>query len=87
MIDQSELIIAHVFCTNHRGDLQGQCGCFYCKQTFSASEIDRWIDDGKTALCPKCGIDSVLPASKTRTDPEFLEVMNEHWFATEVDRA
>ena len=40
------------------------CGCFYCKSIYPASEVNEWCDnDGrgdKTALCPKCGIDSVL---------------------------
>lgn len=37
-----------------------RCGCFYCLAIFQGNEIAQWIDDGKTALCPKCGIDSVL---------------------------
>jgi ssDNA-binding Zn-finger/Zn-ribbon topoisomerase 1 len=80
MIDQGELIAAHIFCDNHRGDLQGQCGCFYCQQTFPASEITEWIDGEQSALCPKCGIDSVLPSTKTRIDAEFLEAMYDKWF-------
>ncbi len=37
-----------------------KCGCFYCLSTFPGAEIREWIDEGTTALCPKCGIDSVL---------------------------
>lgn len=36
------------------------CACFYCFQTFSVSEITTWIDDNKTAVCPHCGMDSVI---------------------------
>lgn len=36
------------------------CGCFYCLATFPGGEIHTWVDDGQTALCPRCGIDSVL---------------------------
>jgi hypothetical protein len=37
------------------------CGCFYCRATFPGGAVQAWVDDGKTALCPRCGIDSVLP--------------------------
>lgn len=36
-------------------------GCYYCKSIYSAVQISEYVDDGLTALCPKCGIDSVLP--------------------------
>ena len=45
------------------------CGCFHCLSIFPPNEIEEWIEEredcprgpGKTAVCPKCGIDSVLP--------------------------
>src|SRR2546429_438449 len=50
------------------------CGCFYCRNTFAPTEIREWVDDqnvgegrtGRTALCPKCGIDSVLGNAAAR---------------------
>lgn len=36
-------------------------GCFYCCKTYAPSEIIEWVDSQKTAICPKCGIDSVVP--------------------------
>lgn len=36
------------------------CGCFHCLATFKADEIRDWVDDDQTALCPRCGVDSVL---------------------------
>lgn len=70
-------------------------GCYYCKRTSLVSEVKEWIDRGNTALCPKCGIDSVLPdmgmsldlgngkmeAFRT-TDSAILEAMCKHWFST-----
>lgn len=66
-----------------------RCGCFYCKGKFAPSEITRWQNElptspkgaGKTALCPKCGIDAVLPESADHeiTD-ELLEAMHVKWF-------
>ena len=38
-----------------------ECGCFCCLQTFPATEVIDWIDDGDTPLCPHCGIAAVLP--------------------------
>ncbi|KAB0489149.1 cytoplasmic protein, partial [Pseudomonas vancouverensis] len=39
------------------------------------------VDGGNTALCPKCGIDSVIgSASNAPVNPEFLLKMYEHWF-------
>jgi hypothetical protein len=37
-----------------------ECGCC-CLQTFAASEVIDWVDDGDTPLCPCCGIAAVLP--------------------------
>jgi hypothetical protein len=38
-----------------------ECGCFHCLSCFQSEEIQTWIDDGSTALCPVCGVDAVLP--------------------------
>jgi len=42
------------------------CRCFHCLHAFSAEQINRWTDQGSTALCPHCGIDAVL---SSRADP------------------
>ena len=40
------------------------CGCYYCCSIFPSSEVsdDDWVPDfpGKTVICPKCSIDSVI---------------------------
>ncbi len=65
------------------------CGCFYCLEIFPQSEIVEWIEEpedcprgpGKTALCPKCDIDSVLPESEHyKITNELLTKMNREWF-------
>jgi len=74
---------AHSHCTNHRAEVMSSstCGCFYCARTFQSSEIVEWVDDGKTALCPKCGIDSVIgSASGFPLTQSFLNEMNRYWF-------
>ena len=56
-------------------------GCYYCKSIFRADEIKETIDDGKTALCPKCGIDSVLfDSSNFKINSETLLALNKYWF-------
>jgi hypothetical protein len=68
------------------------CGCFYCLEIFDPDEIMDWIeegpgkttditDNGQTALCPKCGIDSVIgSASGYPITSEFLQRMKDYWF-------
>jgi hypothetical protein len=83
-MDQFDPIVAaHKHCSNHREELLSSdlCGCFYCLEIYSPREILVWIDDGKCALCPKCGIDSVIgSASNYPITQEFLKSMNQHWF-------
>jgi hypothetical protein len=79
---------AHQHSNRHRENLLRStlCGCFYCCETFSPQAIHEWIDTdesgvGQTALCPKCGIDSVLgDASGFPIERSFLERMNARWF-------
>jgi len=81
-------IAAHKHSSNHRQEIlrSEMCGCFYCLDIFNASEINEWTDDkdevGQTALCPKCGIDSVIGSSSGYPiTQEFLQEMKLHWFS------
>ncbi|MBR6800918.1 MAG: cytoplasmic protein [Eubacteriaceae bacterium] len=68
---------------NHKKMLRNmqKCGCFYCLKIFSSQMITRWIDNGNTALCPFCGIDSVIgESSGVPITKEFLRKMSEEWF-------
>ncbi len=80
---------AHAYSGNHKPELEKDdiCGCFFCKRIFRPSEIEDWIisdgpgDERGTAVCPYCGVDSVIGRSSgypvTR---EFLTAMNKIWF-------
>jgi hypothetical protein len=76
---------AHKHSSNHRDEIERSavCGCFYCQQTFAAAEIENWWDDGSTAECPNCGIDSVIGSASGYpvADPPFLEAMHQRWFS------
>ena len=37
-----------------------KCGCFHCQKIFNTDEISDWVNNDETAMCPYCGIDSVL---------------------------
>jgi hypothetical protein len=70
-------------CTGNRHELGSSkiCGCFYCLAIYSPWEIDEWADDNQTAICPKCGIDSVIGESKDyKLDAELLREMNKAYF-------
>jgi hypothetical protein len=79
---------AHKHCTNHRTEVleSALCGCFYCLKIFEPAKITDWVDtaeheEGTTALCPYCGIDSVIgDKSGIALTPDFLREMNREWF-------
>jgi hypothetical protein len=79
---------AHRHSSGHRAELLASenCGCFYCERIYQPSEIVAWTDtnesgEGQTAICPRCGIDSVIgDRSGFPVTPEFLAKMHEHWF-------
>jgi hypothetical protein len=62
-----------------------KCGCFYCLRMFPPSEIENWCDGGETALCPHCGVDSIIAsASGFELTPQLLEMMHRHAFGEDA---
>jgi hypothetical protein len=60
-------------------------GCFHCISIFPVADVklsEMMVEkDGcKTAICPICGIDSVLGDSTVEITAELLEKMNEYYF-------
>jgi len=75
---------AHGHCRNNRDELScsALCGCFYCLAIYSPTEITEWTDEDQTAICARCGIDSVIgTTSGYPVTTEFLQRMHDHWFA------
>lgn len=74
---------AHYYSSYHRKQLRQDtfCGCFSCLTIFNPIEIEEWTDKEQTAICPYCGIDSIIGKSSgypiTR---KFLKKMEEIWF-------
>ena len=81
---KSDIKIAHKYSSNHKASLlkDTKCGCFFCLKIFSPTEIEEWIDDIEgTAICPYCGIDSIIgESSRYPITTEFLSEMNKYWF-------
>ena len=78
-----DLIYAHQLCNSNQEKLKNAqvCGCFYCLRIFDPKEIVWEDEEDHTAMCPYCGIDSVLPESATLPITKaFLKRMQEFWF-------
>ena len=57
---------------------ENECGCYFCIRSFPSSAVVEFADrNADTALCPNCGIDSVLPGV---TDKAILSTAHERWF-------
>ena len=82
---------AHQHSSHHREEVlrSDLCGCFYCRKSFPPTAIGEWTEEvggmGQTALCPRCGIDSVigsasgLPVRKL----DFLREMRRRFFGSQ----
>ena len=90
----ADLLAAHRHSSGHRAEIEASqvCGCFNCIQLFAPAEIVAWTGwadgsleeletaNGTTALCPRCGSESVIgDKSGYRIDTPFLSRMNEAW--------
>ncbi len=81
-------IAAHKRSSIHRQSLLESelCGCFHCCEIYSPEIIGEWVDKddtglGQTAMCPKCGIDSVIAVCGDRAEStDLLKRMQRHWF-------
>jgi hypothetical protein len=74
---------AHKLSMHNRQAVQSSqlCGCFYCLKTFPPTDVVEWVDEEDTALCPKCGIDSVIgSAPDIEITQDFLKSMKKRWF-------
>jgi len=74
---------AHQASSNHREAIlaSDQCGCYYCLRIFPPGEIEEWVEGDNTALCPYCGIDTVIgDASGIPITEDFLSQMRERYF-------
>lgn len=58
-----------------------QCGCYACAAIFPSTDVTEYTDEGQTAICPKCGTDSIVgDASGFEITKPFLRKMRRKWF-------
>ena len=53
-----------------------ECSCYHCCRTFSASEIEDYVTEKsgrKTACCPKCWVDALLPGVVSIEELEYAK--------------
>lgn len=82
---KEDLKRAHTLSYANRSRLAhaGACGCFYCLKVFTPDQIIDWSLDtpDETAICPYCGIDSVIGDNEGyRLTDDFLKAMYAEWF-------
>ena len=88
-VPQSFMVLEalHRQSSGHRRELEQatRCGCFYCQRVFHPSEIQIWCDSETTALCPHCGIDSVVPETiNQQLTADLMREMHTYWFERSV---
>lgn len=77
----------HCYCSENERILRAhiECVCIYCGKKMEYSDILFWIKDrkGKTAVCPECGIDCVVPIAIDgvyKLNDEMVKEMNKLYF-------
>lgn len=82
----ADIVAAHAHSAGQAVELRGgeTCGCFHCLAVFAPSEIVEWVDEETTALCPRCGVDSVIGdrSGFPVADVGFLSMMKGYWFGS-----
>ncbi len=88
---EEALVDAHQHCSIHDDEIAASslCDCFYCLAICPLAEVTELLGDrihgvaGRTALCPKCAIDSVIGSASAHPINEvFLGAMRRRWFET-----
>ena len=80
---ESQMERLHTYSTHNRELIEAsdRCYCFYCKSVMDSRDVKDYIDNGQTALCPKCDIDSIIPDGiEEDVNEEIIDEMNQYWF-------
>ncbi len=73
-----EITDAATMAFKNKTKLPKECSCYHCLKSFKLEEIKEWTDQGKTALCPSCLIDSVIP----KQESDLLAKIHNYWFGS-----
>lgn len=78
---KAEFDKAHSHSFNNQSEINASalCGCFNCLARYPPCEVQKWVVEQKgekTAICPACGIDTVIGSdSGFELDADFLRMM------------
>ncbi len=81
-IDGDTLARAHRMSYRNRPMLEGtgRAACFGCLAEVQTARVTEYVDAGQTALCPHCGLDTLLPMSESDSlDSSLLTALNERY--------
>ncbi|MFO7569244.1 MAG: hypothetical protein R6W75_05555 [Smithellaceae bacterium] len=82
--DRALLEKAGICAGNHRAIITESefCACFHCENKFPPKDIETWVVEENTAMCPKCGIDAVIGSDSGLPieDSVFLKEANVFFF-------
>ena len=84
-IDALKAVYSHSIRNEESIRKSNLCGCFHCISIFpvadvKSSEMMVEKDGFKTAICPICGIDSVIGDASVEITAEILEALNGLYF-------
>jgi hypothetical protein len=92
---EQELQDLHKHCKDNRGEIKrgAKAGCFYCLEVFPKEDVQEYTTASPKrgtadAICPKCGIDSVLSQSVFPSLADLkksLRPMQEYWFKRKIE--
>ena len=80
---QSKLYHSHTIRNREEINLSEYCHCICCTKSYPSPIVINFIKDGdgETALCPYCGIDSIIGDScGLEINQEILTELNKRWF-------
>ena len=81
--EQSKLYHSHTIRNRNEINQSECCHCISCTKSYPSPIVMDFIKDGdgETALCPYCGVDSVIgDACSLLLNPEILKALNKRWF-------
>lgn len=79
--EEMKRIHSHTLRNRKEIEASKTCGCISCCEIFNASEVEDYIDEGETSLCPICGIDAVIGDSTgVSMDSNTLSELNKEFF-------
>lgn len=73
----------HAYSSNNKDLIENSeyCYCFSCKKKIESKEIVRYLENENTALCPYCGMDSIIPdCVDDFIDDKIIDLMHNYWF-------